>query len=388
MPRAAVLLLLLFSVAGSACQEGSAGAEGPKGPPPPLVSTAPARSGELTVEVPYLGEVRALARAELAAGAEGEVRRVAVREGDEVARGDLLVEIDPDLAAASVAAAAAVRDRVEREATQAARDAERFSAAGTEAVAATEIERAEATADTLDAERRNRRALLAAARETRRRHDIRAPFPGVVAARRVDPGAWVGVGDPVIELVARGGAEVLVEVPPEVAALLEVGDPAEVRPTSSSPLGPGPGASTPARVSGIVPALDPATRTVTVRLSLEAPPEEPVADAATPPPPLPGSSVDAVLTIVRREPGAVVVPRDALVRGAVETRVVRLDPESQAVLVPVVVLAEAAEELLVTAEGLSPGTELVVRGNERLRPGQRVRVVAGAPEEDTGGAGS
>ncbi|HJK99522.1 MAG TPA: hypothetical protein RMF84_20005, partial [Polyangiaceae bacterium LLY-WYZ-14_1] len=83
-----------------------------------------------------------------------------------------------------------------------------------------------------------------------------------------------------------------------------------------------------------------------------------------------------------------VVPRDALVRGAVETRVVRLDPESQAVLVPVVVLAEAAEELLVTAEGLSPGTELVVRGNERLRPGQRVRVVAGAPEEDTGGAGS
>jgi len=383
--RTAAIALGLTAALVAACQDSSAGARGPDGPPPPLVALAPARGGTLTVDHAYLGEVRALARAVLSAGAEGEVRDVRVREGDRVSAGDLLVRVDPDLAAADVAAAAAARARVAEEAAQAARDAERFAAAGTNAVAATEIERAASQAATLEAERRNRRAQLAAARESRRRHDVRAPFDGVVARRRVDPGAWVSAGDPVVELVADTGVEILVTVPPAVAGRLAVGDGASLRPAGDGDRGPAT-MGAPATIGGIVPAVDPATRTVTIRIQ---PNDRAGAgdtdDAAPPRRLLPGDTVDAVLTIERNEPGSVVVPRDALVQGAVETRVVRLDDEGRAAFVTVEVLASNADEAMVRGSGLSPGTELVVRGNERLRPEQDVRIAPGSADEDTGG---
>jgi hypothetical protein len=85
---------------------------------------------------------------------------------------------------------------------------------------------------------------------------------------------------------------------------------------------------------------------------------------------------------------AVIVPRDALVLGAIDTRVVVV-VDGVAESIAVDVLASTADEAIVVGEGLSVGAVVVTRGNERLRPGQSVRPIESAldPGGGEGGAG-
>lgn len=351
-PRPALIFCGLALLA--AC-DGEAAAEGAGGPPPPApVEVATARVGDLTIERTYLGMVRSRARAQLAAGADGQVIEVRVSEGDRVAAGDVLLRIDPSLARASLSAAQATERRTGAEREQAARDAERFAAAGPTAVAQTEIERAATQELSLAAQRAAARADVARARESLDRHQVTAPFAGVITARSIDPGDWVSTGTSVLELVADEDTEVLVRVEPALLDDVVVGTEATLIRGAHSAT---------AQVRGVVSALDPATRTAQLRLA----PAEPVAWL------LPGSTADVRFTIQHAGDG-VLVPRDALVPGVAQTRVVRvIDGAAQPL--PVEVIESGTTDARVRGEGLAAGDVLVVRGNDRLRPDQPVRIL-------------
>jgi RND family efflux transporter MFP subunit len=319
---------------------------------PAPVAVAPVRPGELTDTWTYVGEVRPLLAADLAAGAAGEVREVLVREGDRVAQGQLLVRIDPSLARARLGAAAADVQRSDIEYEQARREQERASQLG-HVLSPSEIEAERTRAAALESRAQSHRAVVREVRASLDRHRVSAPFDGVVAARRVDPGDWVEPGDPVLALVGDDRIEILVRAAPALAPHVDAGHVARIR---------GDDGETEARVSGVVRALDPSTRTITVRLT----PDQPPAWL------LPGAVVDVDFTVERRGRG-VVVPRDALVPGAVRTRVVRV-VDGRAESVAVEVLATAGADALIEAEGLGEGDTVVVRGNERLRPGQAVAI--------------
>jgi RND family efflux transporter MFP subunit len=336
--------------------EGEAPAKtGPNGPPPARVAVGEVRSGSIEAQWSFLGDVRALQHARLASGASGEVRRVLVRVGDKVKRGDLLVEVDPSLAAARVRAASASKQAGSAELERARRDAERLNVAGPDIAAAAEIEQANSERKRAGAERGRLRAAEAEARAELGRHRVTAPFDGVVAARHVDPGDWVDPGVQVIELIDDRDVEVLASVPPDVARFLSVGDKATFGRRSEK---------TGATIRGIVPALDAESRTVRVRL---------VPDEATTWL-LPGAAVDVLLTIERSEEGALVVPRDALVYGIAKIQVVKsLDGKAEPV--PIEILARGRDDVLIRAEGLSAGDSVVTRGNERVFPGQPLIVL-------------
>ena len=80
-----------------------------------------------------------------------------------------------------------------------------------------------------------------------------------------------------------------------------------------------------------------------------------------------------------RQPAAVfsgpLVPLvgDALIADPEQARLVRIT-DGKADVLPVEVLVSTRTEALVEAEGLSVGDVVVVRGNERVRPGQDVRI--------------
>jgi RND family efflux transporter MFP subunit len=336
--------------------EGQAPAEtGADGPPPARVWLGEVRSGAIEAQWSFLGDVSALRQASLAAGASGEVREVRVRVGDHVKRGDLLVEVDPSLAAARVRAAEASKQAGAAQLERARRDSERLSEAGPDIAAAAEIEQASQEKKRVTAERERLRAAEAEARAQLGRHRVRAPFDGVIAARNVDPGDWVDPGDEVVELVDDTGVEVLASVPPDVARYLSVGDEATLELE---------GQRVRATIQGIVPALDIESRTMRLRLV----PDERTSWL------LPGAAVDVVLTIERSEEGALVVPRDALVYGIANTQVVK-SVEGKAELVPVKVLARSRDEVLVKADSLAVGDAVVTRGNERVFPGQPLIVL-------------
>lgn len=351
--RAPWLLGLLLVALG--CEGEAPAASGSDGPPPARVWLGEVRSGSIEAQWSFLGDVTALQRAQLAAGASGEVRRVMVRVGDHVEAGELLVDIDPSLAAARVRAAAASKEAGAAQLERARRDAERLSAAGPDIAAAAEIEQATQEKKRAAAERERLKAAEAEARAQLGRHRVRAPFAGVVAARNVDPGDWVDPGDEVIELVDDRGVEVLSSVPPEVARYLSIGDKASLELA---------GQETSATIQGIVPALDTESRTMRLRLV----PDEPMGWL------LPGAAVDVVLTVERSEEGALVIPRDALVYGIASTQVVKA-VDGKAELVPVEVLARSRDEMLVRSDALAAGDAVVTRGNERVFPGQPLIVL-------------
>lgn len=356
-PRAlSALAALLLAACGVPQSEAAAGRGGP--PPPARVEVAAARTGTLTDRWIFLGEVQATSRAQLSAGADGEVELVGPRVGDRVAAGDELVKLDVSLAKARVAAAKATRTEVIQELAQAERDKLRAESLGRGILPEAEIERDVTRAQTLTT---RTAALRAAEREAKvqlGRHRVIAPFAGVIAARYVDPGDWVAPGDPVLELVDDGEVEILVAGSEPLVAKVRPGDIAVVRHGAER---------IEAEVKGVVRALDPATRTAKLRLV----PSQ-VAGWM-----LPGSSVDVEFAVVRDDEG-VIVPRDALVYGAIGVRVIRVEA-GKAAPVPVDVLATVDDEALVRGEGLVAGDHVVVRGNERLRPGQPLEIAA--PEE-------
>lgn len=342
--------MLGLSMMALGCEGEAPAKSGPNGPPPARVQVGEVRAGSIQAQWSFLGDVSALQHAQLAAGASGEVRRVLVRVGDRVQQGDMLVEIDPSLASARVRAAAASKQAGSAQFERAQRDAERLRVAGPDIAAAAEIEQATSERKRAAAERGRLKAAEAEARAALGRHRVKAPFEGVVANRRVDPGDWVDPGVEVIELINDRGVEVLASIPPEVARFLSIGDEANLSRQ---------GETTPATVRGIVPALDAESRTVRLRLVPDAPTSWL----------LPGAAVDVLLTIERSEQGALVVPRDALVYGIASLKVVK-SVDGKAEPVPVEVVARGREEVLVRAEGLAAGDLVLTRGNERVFPGQ------------------
>ena len=342
------LLLLLLAVA---C-EGSDGA--PRGDrPPPLVRVGVVEAGTLTERWPALGDVRPLQSADLAAGAAGPVASVQAREGDRVSAGAVLLDIDRAAAAARLAAARAAAREASIEHERLGAALARREAVTTGVLSREELVDARARVAAQAARLAGLEAAADESAATLARHRVRAPFDGVVTARAVDPGDWVTIGQPVLTLVSIDALEVHVRVPRRVAQALSPG--------ATARLATG-GAAT---VAAIVPAVDPDTRTVLVRLT-----PGPGSRLAA------GEAVDVDLPVAWSGEG-VKVPRDALLLQPGSARVLRLDGEV-AVSVEVEVLATADTDALVVGAGLAAGDRVITRGNERARPGQPVRVEAPA----------
>lgn len=339
-----MLLLLSFF----ACSDAESVSSSPGGRPPAVVEVEPVAAGSLDDRWPILGEVVALERAELASGASGAVQRVSVREGDPVQKGALLVEVDPALAIAELRAAEAERDRITAELTQAKQTLARVSRVADGVMAADEVERTRTQLTSLEAQQARAEAQVQLASARLGRHRVRAPFSGAVAKRHVDPGDWVDPGVGVLDLVRTDPVEVRVEAPLELASRVEVG--------ATVQLGEVEG-----QVIGVVPALDPVSRTATLRI-------RPVAEL---PMAVPGRAIQVTFQVQMQ--GGLLVPRDALVSGPTDQRVFEV-VEGVARAVTVEVIAKSADQALVRSEELEEGDLLVVRGNERLRPDQAVQV--------------
>lgn len=330
----------------------AAGQPGTAASKPARVQTAIAAPGEGSRELRFLGQVRAALDADLAAAVEGHVLSVRAREGDRVKRGAVLLTLDGRKARASLAAARARRAGTAAELAQAERQYARVKDVTGPAISEPEREAFALSVARLSARAEAEQAAVGRLEVEASQFTLRAPFDGAVSRRRVDPGDWVTVGAPTLSLVSMGELEVLVDVPAEVGVGLAVGHPAVLI---------GRGGRAAAAVAGIVPALDPTTRTMRLRLRPDRQPQRPDWLLA-------GLALDVGLSLDFGGDG-VLIPRDALLRGAVQTRVVRVT-DGHADPVVVEVIAGVGERLLVRGQGLAAGQVVVVRGNERLRPGQ------------------
>ncbi len=362
-------LCLLLSLQLIACEGPAPATSAPaKAEAPAVVQLTTLGPTTLRVQRTALGEAVARSDASLSVAEAGRVRRVHVGEGDQVKQGQLLVELDDRLARAELSEALVSKRTLSLEEHQASREAQRYRQLEQEAVISSlEADREVDEAERLAAQKEGAQAAIDVQSERVQRHRVVAPFDGVVARRLVDPGDWLNPGEKALQLVTAERVEVLVRVPKDLLSRLPTLSKLELHSDGNSVEG---------ALSGVVKALDPATRTGLLRVYPKKQPEWLVA----------GSSVEVSFDV--QQDGGFVVPRDALVYGVGNVRVVR---ESAGKAEPVMVevletagnLALIATEQDETAAPLKAGERVVVRGNERLRPGQVLQVRDEAvPEPD------
>ena len=203
------------------------------------------------------------------------------------------------------------------------------------------------------------RARLAQVQDELDRTRVTAPFPGVVVERRVQAGERVSPGTAIVRLVDPDRLEVVARAPLAYYRYVQPGDELAIVIGEDETL--------PAPLRTVVSIGDEFNHVFELRLDVT----EPLPIGQTVRVTIPTANVREVLA----------VPRDALVLRGDGTSVFIVDEENKARRIRVVT-GIGSGDLIEVRGPVSDGDRVVVRGNERLRADQDVRIMddgAGTP---------
>ncbi len=234
--------------------------------PAPALATQLVSAGPAAAAAGYDGTVEAVRQTVLAAQVAGAVVALHVRAGDRVKAGQLLVRLDARAAEQQAGAAAAqvLAARAAQEAATSELQRQR-QLHQQNYISLAALERAEAQHKTAAAQAEAQLAAAQAARTESGWYVVRAPYDGIVADVPVVQGDLAMPGRALLTLYDPAALRVSATVPETAAQRLRA-SPSE-RPAVELP-----GVAerlAPTRVD-VLPAVDPATHTVTVRLDLPA----------------------------------------------------------------------------------------------------------------------
>ncbi|MEE4376326.1 MAG: efflux RND transporter periplasmic adaptor subunit, partial [Candidatus Competibacteraceae bacterium] len=321
----------------------------------------------LSQTVPVIGRLVAPQSGEVSARTDGLVVEFLVRVGDRVEQGDPLAILDLDRLEALALLQEAELDEFEAQrATELAREKLarlqlerqaklRGSAAFNQSQYDTQVQEvgvARGSRQEMEARIARGQVNVALFRAQVGYGTVKAPFAGTVTLRNVNQGAWVQRGDPVVTLINERNLEIEADVPAN--RLLGIA------PNSIIAVRLEDGTQHQAQVRAIIPDENPASRTRPVRFTPQFHGTLPLAANQPVTLLLPVAAADNVVSVhkdaVLRKGGEAIVY--VVQNGTANSRTVQL--------------GEAVGNRFQVLEGLEPGDVVVIRGNERLRPGQKV----------------
>ena len=188
------------------------------------------------------------------------------------------------------------------------------------------------------------------------RKEVIAPFSGYVAAEHTQVGEWVHTGGPVVTLVDTSRVLIKVDVPETYAVNIKTDSMAHVTIDSldKKPIS--------ASVYAMPPKGDPNARTFPIHIRVPNPDKRIKSGMA--------ATVSFNLGAKRM---LTLLPKDAIVTDGNQRLVYVVANDTVA---PISINVVGYHDNNAAVQGdLKPGQQVVVRGNERLRPGQSVKVV-------------
>lgn len=198
------------------------------------------------------------------------------------------------------------------------------------------------------------RARLAQNADALARTKIKAPFSGMVVERIKMPGERVAEGDDVVRLVDHQRLEVVARAPLDYFGYTRPGQLLEVRTGERTAL---------AEVRTVVTVGDENTHQFELRLDLDSQM-------------FPVGQTLRVAVPYDEHRDVLTVPRDALVLRPDGQSVFVVDGGNLAKRIAVTTGVGAGDDIEVLG-AISPGDRVVIRGNERLQPGQSVSIMDG-----------
>jgi len=308
-----------------------------------LVEAATARYESLSYVADRAGSLRAIREVKIFNQAEGRIKEVTVRQGDSVKTGQVLIRLDDTLLRAQW-------DKAAANLRQAKRDALRLKKLKKKQLIAEEIYlKSETAYEVAKAEER----LLS----TRLGYmTIKAPFPGKVAARKIEPGDVAPKHTHLLTIVDPSELISDVQVSELVLPHLKVGDSASIR---IDALGP---ESFAGKILRIYPTVDPQTRLGKIEVTLDPVPAKAQAGQFN------------RVTLSTGEKKRLVIPFMALRRDRAGEYLYLINDESRVKRLAVKSGLRLSDKVEIT-EGLAENDKVVIKGFLGLGDGKKVKQV-------------
>lgn len=327
----------------------------------PLVVVSTAQSKSIIEQVSLTGTVTSLRVAELSTEVSGQVQTVHVEVGDRVEKGQILLQLDREIAQFTLQGLQAETEQARAELADARRryqDAKRLREQNS--ISLNELSLREAEVEVDAAELKRRLAEEHKQQAQVERYSLKAPYAGVISERAAELGEWIEPGDEVLTLVAIDELRIDFRVPQEFYIRIDE------RSTLRVTLDALPDRILVASIGTVVPVSDPSSRTFIMHARVDGNGIQLT----------PGMSVQGRLQLNTGEQG-VVISRDALLRypdGRVTVWVLNPKAKPPTVSEKRVKPGHSFDGQVVIQEGVQAGDVIVVQGNESLQEGQQVRI--------------
>jgi membrane fusion protein (multidrug efflux system) len=246
-----IVVLVLILAGGFALHIKKLIASAPK-PYPQTVTTTKVASQDWQPTLAAVGSVVPVRGVDVTTEIAGLVREIHFKSGQDVKKGDVLVELNADSDKAQLLSLDAAADL---SASVLKRDKAQFEAQA--------IAQAQVDADSADL--KGKRALVAQQQATIDKKTIRAPFSGKLGITTVNPGQYVNPGDKIVTLQTIDPIYVDFNLPQKQVGSLLVGQVVNVTSDGFA------GVSFPGRITAISPKVDTTTRNVVVEATFANP---------------------------------------------------------------------------------------------------------------------
>jgi len=246
-----VVVVVLLLIGGFILHIQKLIASSPK-PFPQTVTATKVSSQDWQPTLAAVGSVVPVRGVDVTTEIAGLVREIHFKSGQDVKKGDVLVELNADSDKAQLAALDAAADL---SASVLKRDKAQFDAQA--------IAQAQVDADAADL--KSKRALADQQRANIDKKTIRAPFSGKLGITTVNPGQYVNPGDKIVTLQTIDPIYVDFNLPQKSVGSLQIGQVVNVTSDGFA------GVTFPGKITAISPKVDTTTRNVMVEATLANP---------------------------------------------------------------------------------------------------------------------
>jgi RND family efflux transporter MFP subunit len=319
------------------------------GPPPVPVVVTTARTENFGASLSATGTVVSRNDARISGEVGGTLAWIA-EPGAAVKRGDTIARLDPERLSLALRDNEAALRRLEAQLQLLNTQRVRLDSLGN-VVSQSQLDEALSRERMAEQDVEQARVARDRARLDLNRATVRAPFNGIVAERLQQAGEFVASGAPLLRLVNDRELEVVARAPLGMADTVVAGSDASLIDGDRKLTG---------KVRAVIPVGDDRSRMVELRIAL--------ADRAW------RVGTPVRVEIAPRNVRAVVtVPRDAVIQRQGANYVMRVKADNTAERVAVN-LGPGHENHVQIDGSLRAGDRVIIRGGERLEPGQTVKV--------------
>jgi multidrug efflux system membrane fusion protein len=347
---------------------------------PVPVRVVPATAADLRVQIKAIGTVTPLNSVVVQSRVSGPLQALHFKEGDKVAAGQLLAEIDAADYQIQLAQAQGQLEQNLAQLKNAENDLALYSRLREQSsISAQQFNNQQALVEQLKGSLRSNQAQLDAAKLQLSYTQIKAPISGRLGLRRVDVGNLIQANsaEGLVTITQSSPINVVFAIPEnqlqQVRQAMRAGEPLVVEAWDR--------AEQQQLTSGVLTTLDNQIDIATGTLRLKAEFANQQEEL------FPNQFVNVRLNVALRS-GAVTIPQDAVQYGSAGTYIYTI--EDNKAQIRQVKLGPVDNGMVAIEEGLSVGTPVVLEGLDRLRPGRAVEIITEqgtaapvSPAEDT-----